>query len=70
METLLTIGVCILAVLLELAVAALIVAPKAAMRWLRRLAHHAWCAVTRARGRVGAASTLAWERLMGECSRG
>ena len=42
METLLTIALCIVAVLIELAVAALIVAPKAVVRWLRRLARRMW----------------------------
>lgn len=53
METLLTIGLCILAVLIEFAVAALIIAPKAAVRWLGRLVRRLWSTLVGAPHRIG-----------------
>ncbi len=53
METLLTVGLCILAVLIEFAVAALIVAPKAVVRWFGRLVRRPWSALLGTRGRAG-----------------
>ena len=43
-ETLLTIGLCIVAVLIECLVAALIIAPRAVIRWLGRLVRRLWSA--------------------------
>jgi len=53
METLLTVGLCILAVLIEFAVAALIVAPKAVVRWFGGLVRRPWSALLGTRGRAG-----------------
>jgi hypothetical protein len=53
METLLTLALCILAVLIEFAVAALIVAPKAVVRWFGRLVRRPWSALLGTRGRAG-----------------
>ena len=52
METLLTIALCIVAVLIEFAVAALIVAPKAVVRWLRRMMRRIWSALVSAPRRI------------------
>ena len=53
METLLTIGLCILAVLIEFAVAALIVAPKAVVRWFGLLVRRLRSALLGSRHRAG-----------------
>lgn len=52
METLLTIGLCIVAVLIECLVAALIIAPRAVIRWLGRLARRLWSALVYAPRRI------------------
>ncbi len=52
METLLTIGLCIVAVLIECLVAALIIAPRAVIRWLSRLARRLWSALVHAPRRI------------------
>ena len=53
METLLTLALCILAVLIEFAVAALIVAPKAVVRWFGLLVRRLWSALLGTRHRAG-----------------
>jgi hypothetical protein len=53
METLLAVVLCILAVLVEFAVAALIVAPKAVARWFGRLVRRPWSALLSNGGRAG-----------------